>query len=132
MFDAETEPTLSVHKIIISIHENDVAFSALGNESNNWAVQLEIYLLAQPFQWTIEPQLLTSSSEYDQHSNLELPDVHDFNERTKSFATETQLQEQQSKSQNSVSTNDFELNVEDAFDNSEMDTIWNFFYSHAL
>jgi len=97
---------LSVHKIIISIHENDVAFSAF----------------AQPFQWTIEPQLLTSSSEYDQHSNLELPDVRDFNERTKSFATETQLEERQSKSQNSVASNDFQLNVDDAFDNSEMET----------
>jgi len=107
MFDAETEPTLSVHKIIISIHENDVSFSAF----------------AQPFQWTIEPQLLTSSSEYDQHSNLELPDVRDFNERTKSFATETQLEERQSKSQNSVASNDFQLNVDDAFDNSEMETI---------
>jgi len=89
----------------------------------NGALQLEIILIAQPFQWTFEPQLLTSSSDVDQHSDLELPDVCDFDERTKSFTNEAQLQEQKSKSQNSISLNDFELNVEDAFENSEMDTL---------
>ncbi|CAG5099494.1 Oidioi.mRNA.OKI2018_I69.XSR.g16549.t2.cds [Oikopleura dioica] len=113
-FDTQAEPTMSVHKIIFFIHEQNVVFSAY----------------AQPFEWKFEPGPVSpqSFSRYQESydDELQLPDAKSFNEefsKTRSAgseglsspgsSSETQEQGEETILEKSTS-NDFDLSFNDA------------------